>query len=290
MTMPTNNPQAQWEDYTTSGVTGLLGEAGFKEPEKYSKFISEYNPYKEIVAQKTYDTQMKQFGVQRDTLSKNYSNQLTGLLGQTESAQAKSGFASSGAINKASGQSRGNLGFEYMSGVKGLNLEKEGAKTGLWAATEGSRQDYMDNLYDQMAKLIEGGAKMETTSPTRPTGSGSGSAQYIPNASQSGAVVEGLGDLSGLANLDLSYLNSPEGQQYITWASSNFDTATQLYNTYKSQYGEPSGSDDMINYYKWALQQINPDDDDTGGGLVPGRYSLGGGDDNTDENWLSKSI
>lgn len=165
--MPTNNPQAQWEDYTTSGVTGLLGEAGFKEPEKYSKFISEYNPYKEIVAQKTYDTQMKQFGVQRDTLSKNYSNQLTGLLGQTESAQAKSGFASSGAINRASGQSRSNLGFEYMSGVKGLNLGKKQAATDLWSSVQGTRSDYINNLYEQMTQLIQGGAKTYENGDTK---------------------------------------------------------------------------------------------------------------------------
>ena len=140
--MPKNTSQTQWNKYTGGGVSGILEGAGFKEPGKYSKFITEYNPFAEIIAQKSYDTQMKQFKIQRDTLSKTYSNQLLGLLGETESATAKSGFAESGAINRASGMARGNLGFDYMSGIRGINLGKESAATSLWGATEGSRQDY----------------------------------------------------------------------------------------------------------------------------------------------------
>ena len=90
--MPKNTSQTQWNKYTSGGVSGILEGAGFKEPGKYSKFITEYNPFAEIIAQKSYDTQMKQFKIQRDTLSKTYSNQLLGLLGETESATAKSGF------------------------------------------------------------------------------------------------------------------------------------------------------------------------------------------------------
>ena len=155
--MPKNTSQTQWNKYTGGGVSGILEGAGFKEPGKYSKFITEYNPFAEIIAQKSYDTQMEQFKIQRDTLSKTYSNQLLGLLGETESATAKSGFAESGAINRASGMARGNLGFDYMSGIRGINLGKESAATSLWGATEGSRQDYMEQLYNQMAQLIQSG-------------------------------------------------------------------------------------------------------------------------------------
>jgi len=155
--MPKNTSQTQWNKYTSGGVSGILEGAGFKEPGKYSKFITEYNPFAEIIAQKSYDTQMEQFKIQRDTLSKTYSNQLLGLLGETESATAKSGFAESGAINRASGMARGNLGFDYMSGIRGINLGKESAATSLWGATEGSRQDYMEQLYNQMAQLIQSG-------------------------------------------------------------------------------------------------------------------------------------
>ena len=52
---------------------------------------------------------------------------------------------------------RGNLGFDYMSGIRGINLGKESAATSLWGATEGSRQDYMEQLYNQMAQLIQSG-------------------------------------------------------------------------------------------------------------------------------------
>ena len=155
--MPKNTSQTQWNKYTSGGVSGILEGAGFKEPGRYSKFITEYNPFAEIIAQKSYDTQMEQFKIQRDTLSKTYSNQLLGLLGETESATAKSGFAESGAINRASGMARGNLGFDYMSGIRGINLGKESAATSLWGATEGSRQDYMEQLYNQMAQLIQSG-------------------------------------------------------------------------------------------------------------------------------------
>ncbi len=155
--MPKNTSQTQWNKYTGGGVSGILEGAGFKEPGRYSKFITEYNPFAEIIAQKSYDTQMEQFKIQRDTLSKTYSNQLLGLLGETESATAKSGFAESGAINRASGMARGNLGFDYMSGIRGINLGKESAATSLWGATEGSRQDYMEQLYNQMAQLIQSG-------------------------------------------------------------------------------------------------------------------------------------
>jgi len=155
--MPKNTSQTQWNKYTSGGVSGILEGAGFKEPGRYSQFITEYNPFAEIIAQKSYDTQMEQFKIQRDTLSKTYSNQLLGLLGETESATAKSGFAESGAINRASGMARGNLGFDYMSGIRGINLGKESAATSLWGATEGSRQDYMEQLYNQMAQLIQSG-------------------------------------------------------------------------------------------------------------------------------------
>ena len=49
---------------------------------------------------------------------------------------------------------RGNLGFDYMSGIRGINLGKESAATSLWGVTEGSRQDYMEQLYNQMAQLL----------------------------------------------------------------------------------------------------------------------------------------
>ena len=166
--MPKNTSQTQWNKYTSGGVSGILEGAGFKEPGRYSQFITEYNPFAEIIAQKSYDTQMEQFKIQRDTLSKTYSNQLLGLLGETESATAKSGFAESGAINRASGMARGNLGFDYMSGIRGINLGKESAATSLWGATEGSRQDYMEQLYNQMAQLIQsGGVELYKEGDTR---------------------------------------------------------------------------------------------------------------------------
>jgi len=63
---------------------------------------------------------------------------------------------------------RGNLGFDYMSGIRGINLGKESAATSLWGATEGSRQDYMEQLYNQMAQLIQsGGVELYKEGDTR---------------------------------------------------------------------------------------------------------------------------
>lgn len=220
---PGSSSNSQFKNYLSSGVTGMLGQSGFKEPEKYSKFITEYNPFEEIMAQRNYDTQMSEFDLQRKSLSQKYSTQIGDLLRGYEGAQSKGGFASSGGLDKEHNRMRSGLGFDYMSGVKGVGLGRESSATGLWGAVESSRSDYINNLYEQMADLVQGGAKME--SPSAPAGTGGHSAAGfdfgmsglgdLSDLSGLGTVPEGLGSLNLENNPSLNYLAShPEYQSY----------------------------------------------------------------------------
>ena len=121
----------------------IAGEFGL--PEKYTKFIDDYDPFKENVANRAFST-----GV--SGLRKEDSQSLFDMLKSSRETSGKSGFASSGAIGRDVGNMRNQLSDKF-------GTQMEGMRTDRYSSIMGSRKDYEKSIYDMMGNLAQSGVE-----------------------------------------------------------------------------------------------------------------------------------
>ena len=126
----------------------IAGEFGL--PEKYTKFIDDYDPFKENVANRAFST-----GV--SGLRKEDSQSLFDMLKSSRETSGKSGFASSGAIGRDVGNMRNQLSDKF-------GTQMEGMRTDRYSSIMGSRKDYEKSIYDMMGQLAQSEVEFENTS------------------------------------------------------------------------------------------------------------------------------
>ena len=126
----------------------IAGEFGL--PEKYTKFIDDYDPFEENVANRAFST-----GV--SGLRKEGSRSLFDMLKTSKENLSKSGFAGSGAIGSNVNTARGQLSNNF-------GTQMEGMRTDRYSSIMGSRKDYEKSIYDMMGQLAQSGVKFENTS------------------------------------------------------------------------------------------------------------------------------
>lgn len=236
--MPSRPTNQQLIGMTPQQILGIFGGAG----KEYEKYIPEYNRVQEDLAR-------KQHGIEENALGLGAQQSLESILYGSQQAQAKSGFAGSGAINKASNKAREGT-------IQGFQSQLEGLNVGLEQRVAGFQADYASDVYSALGRLANleafkndskggggyqesaqfGGAAIAQSGVSLPsTGFGGGAnvgagQSFNPN-NVSNQGISGFGTNLGFP----SSMPSNEGQTSTPWIQYNM-TESQ-YNEWQSETG-----------------------------------------------------
>lgn len=220
----------EWLTFQEEGVTGLLENLGFADPEKYSKFIQEYDDYLEGRARQTYGYTTKRIGAmesqykdQRSLLYENYNQQLGSLFESMNAARSKSGFVSSGGLDRRQGIGAEMVRNEF-GGKRGaintqldlLGVEREQAGFQRNTSIEDARRKYISDFYNKALQMLQSGAELEGSTTGETTRSNTELAEdFITGDTGAGielytnvtgndftgdTVLEDVNDLAGIVN------------------------------------------------------------------------------------------
>lgn len=164
-----------WLAYIKKGTFGMLENLGFAKPEKYSKFIQEYDDYLEGRAEQVYGFEIGKIGEmesqykdQRNLLYENYNRQLGSLFESMNAARSKSGFVSSGGLDRRQGIGAEMVRNEF-GGKRGaintqldlLGVEREQAGFQRDTSIEDARRKYISDFYNKALQMLQSGAELE---------------------------------------------------------------------------------------------------------------------------------